>query len=79
MDRVAAERVLVVAPQLPYLVRQKRLLRQRMVRYLIGQGVDQCGVSRPHDRSCAPSTRQSTAKVAEGLFGTCCSVPGTGH
>lgn len=40
-DRVAADRILVVAPQLPYLVRQKRLMQQRMVRYLIEHGIDQ--------------------------------------
>jgi len=37
-DRVGAERILVVAPQLPYLVRQKHRLQQRMVRYLIDRG-----------------------------------------
>jgi S-adenosyl methyltransferase len=40
-DRAAADRILVVAPQLPYLVRQKRLMQQRMVRYLIKHGVRQ--------------------------------------
>jgi hypothetical protein len=40
-DRVAADRILVVAPQLPYLVRQKRMMQQRMVRYLIAHGVHQ--------------------------------------
>jgi S-adenosyl methyltransferase len=40
-DRAAADRILVVAPQLPYLVRQKRLMQQRMVRYLIQHGVRQ--------------------------------------
>jgi hypothetical protein len=40
-DRAAADRILVVAPQLPYQVRQKRLMQQRMVRYLIRHGVHQ--------------------------------------
>lgn len=40
-DRVAADRILVCAPQLPYLVRQKRALQRRMVRYLIKHGVRQ--------------------------------------
>jgi hypothetical protein len=40
-DRVGADRILVVAPQLPYLVRQKRMMQQRMVRYLIKHGVSQ--------------------------------------
>jgi hypothetical protein len=40
-DRVAADRILVCAPQLPYLVRAQRALLGRMVRYLIGQGVCQ--------------------------------------
>lgn len=40
-DRAAADRVLVVAPQLPYLLRQKRMMQQRMVRYLIKHGVHQ--------------------------------------
>lgn len=40
-DRVAADRFLVCAPQLPYLVRQHRTMQQRMVRYLIEQGVCQ--------------------------------------
>jgi hypothetical protein len=40
-DRVAADRILVCAPQLPYLVRQKRAMLQRMVRYLIKNGVRQ--------------------------------------
>jgi hypothetical protein len=40
-DRAAADRILVCAPQLPYLVRQKRAMQQRMVRYLIKHGVRQ--------------------------------------
>jgi S-adenosyl methyltransferase len=40
-DRHAADRILVCAPQLPYLVRQKRAMQQRMVRYLIKHGVRQ--------------------------------------
>jgi hypothetical protein len=41
LDRVAADRFLVCAPQLPYLVRQKRATQGRMVRYLIERGVRQ--------------------------------------
>lgn len=40
-DRVAADRVLVCAPQLPYLIRQIRTMQRRMVRYLIRHGVRQ--------------------------------------
>jgi hypothetical protein len=40
-DRIAADQILVCAPQLPYLVRQKRAMLQRMVRYLIRHGVHQ--------------------------------------
>jgi S-adenosyl methyltransferase len=40
-DRVDADRILVCAPQLPYLVRQKRAAQRRMVRYLIKKGVRQ--------------------------------------
>jgi hypothetical protein len=40
-DRLAADRILVCAPQLPYLVRQKRAALQRMVRYLVRHGVRQ--------------------------------------
>jgi hypothetical protein len=40
-DRVAADRILVCAPQLPYLIRQVRAMQQRMVRYLIRHGVRQ--------------------------------------
>jgi hypothetical protein len=40
-DRVAADRFLVCVPQLPYLVRQKRAVLQRMVRFLIKRGVRQ--------------------------------------
>ena len=40
-DRAVADRILVCAPQMPYLVRQRRMLQQRMVRYLIKHGVGQ--------------------------------------
>lgn len=40
-DGLAAERILVCAPQLPYLVHQQRAMQQRMVRYLIAKGVRQ--------------------------------------
>jgi hypothetical protein len=40
-DRIAADRILVCAPQLPYLVRQKRAMQQRMVWYLIKRGICQ--------------------------------------
>lgn len=40
-DRAVAEHILVCAPQMPYLVRQRRMLQQRMVRYLVGRGVGQ--------------------------------------
>jgi hypothetical protein len=40
-DRAAADRILVCAPQLPYLVRQIRTMQQRMVRFLIRHGVRQ--------------------------------------
>lgn len=40
-DRVAADPILVCAPQLPYLVRQKRAMQRRMVRYLIKRGIRQ--------------------------------------
>lgn len=40
-DCVAADRILVCAPQLPYLIRQTRMMQQRMVRYLIRHGVRQ--------------------------------------
>lgn len=40
-DRVAADRILVCAPQMPYLIRQIRMMQQRMVRYLIRHGVRQ--------------------------------------
>jgi hypothetical protein len=40
-DRLAADRILVCVPQLPYLVRQKRATQRRMVRYLIKHGIRQ--------------------------------------
>jgi hypothetical protein len=40
-DCAVADRILVCAPQMPYLVRQRRMLLQRMVRYLIEHGVGQ--------------------------------------
>jgi hypothetical protein len=40
-DRAVADHILACAPQMPYLVRQRRMLQQRMVRYLINHGVDQ--------------------------------------
>lgn len=40
-DRDAADRILVCAPQMPYLIRQIRMMQQRMVRYLIRHGARQ--------------------------------------
>ncbi len=40
-DQVVAERILVCAPQMPYLVREQRATQQRMVRYLVEHGVRQ--------------------------------------
>lgn len=40
-DRAVADRILVCAPQMPYLVRQRWMLQRRMVRYLIEHGVGQ--------------------------------------
>jgi len=40
-DREVAERILVCAPQMPFLVREQRAMQRRMVRYLVECGVRQ--------------------------------------
>lgn len=41
VDREFADRIAIVVPHIPYLVRAERALLGRMVRYLVGQGVRQ--------------------------------------